>query len=545
MTENKPVVSSGGGLSTIWIIPILAVGLGIWMVLYSFMNEGPELEISFNNADGLTAGKTKLKYLSVDIGQVESVTLNADASGVIVTAKLEKVHEDLLKDDTRFWVEKARIGAGGVTGLSTILSGAYIKLAPGKKDLAGSAKYVGLEVPPLTEVGAPGARLVIEAESASSISVGDSVLYHDYVVGRVESMEFDHKKEKISYGVFIDAPYHKLLNTSVRFWNISGFSLTASAEGVSLDTGSLETILSGGISFGVPEGMPVGSTVKDGTIFTLYSNYSDTLEEAYKYGEYFVVSFKQNLAGLVPGAPVQYRGITIGRVERVLLKEMVSQGTRTMGSAIPVLIYLEPGRLEIGDNSEGKKQLISIVKKGVEGGLRATLASGNLLTGSLLVSLDYFPDEEKAELGSFNQYQVIPSISGGLEQIQHSIAQFLKKLNSLPLENIASTSGEALASLNVLLSSEEIKNIPIQLSDAVTAMNAQKIPEKLASALDSLKLTLDGLAPGSPVYNDLDNTLYELNDALQGVEELTQSLSNVSSVLPSSEVIDPEPEVAK
>ena len=378
MSENKPVVSSGGGLSTIWIIPILAIVLGVWMVVYSFMNEGPDLEISFNNADGLTAGKTKLKYLSVDIGQVESVTLNPDASGIIVKAKLEKEHEYLLKEDTRFWVEKARIGAGGVSGLSTILSGAYIKLAPGTDILAGPAKYVGLEVPPLTEADAPGARLVIEAESASSISVGDSVLYHDYVVGRVESMEFDHKKEKISYGVFIDAPYHKLLNSSVRFWNISGFSLTASAEGVNFDTGSLETILSGGISFGVPEGTPVGSPIKDGAIFKLYPNYSDTLEKNYDYGEYYVVSFKQNLGGLLPGAPVQYRGLTIGRVERILMKEMVMQTSKAMGSAIPVLIYLEPGRLELGDDLEGKKQLVSVVKKGVEHGLRATLASGNL-----------------------------------------------------------------------------------------------------------------------------------------------------------------------
>lgn len=532
MSESKPVVSSVG-LSTIWIIPSLAILLGIWMVVYSFMNEGPKLEISFNNADGLTAGKTKLKYLSVDIGQVESVTLNADASGIVVKAKLEKEHKHLLKDDTRFWVEKARIGTGGVSGLSTILSGAYIKLALGNKDLAGPAKYVGLEVPPLTEAGAPGARLVIEAESASSVGIGDSVLYHDYVVGRVESMRFDQKKEKISYAVFIDAPYHKLLNTSVRFWNNSGFSLTASAEGVNFKAGSLETILSGGISFGIPEGILVGSPINDGSVFKLYPNYSDTLKKTYEHGTYFVVSFKQNLGGLVPGAPVQYRGITIGRVERILLKEMVAQVNRSAGSPIPVLIYIEPGRLQFGDTLDANNKLSAVVEKGVKNGLRATLASGNLLTGSLLVSLDYYPEEEKAELGTFNQYKMIPSVSSGLEQIQYSVAQFLKKLNAL-------------------LSSEYTKNLPVQINGATTALNhilssknMQEIPTKLASVLESLKKTLDGLAPHSAVYDDLDNTLYKLNDALQGIEELTKSLSNVSSILPSADVNDPEPEVTK
>ncbi|HIM07250.1 MAG TPA: MCE family protein, partial [Gammaproteobacteria bacterium] len=297
--------------------------------------------------------------------------------------------------------------------------------------------------------------------------------------------------------------------------------------------GSLETILSGGISFGIPEGILVGSPINGGSVFKLYPNYSDTLKKTYEHGTYFVVSFKQNLGGLTPGAPVQYRGITIGRVERILLKEMVAQVNRSAGSPIPVLIYIEPGRLQFGDTLDANNKLSAVVEKGVKNGLRATLASGNLLTGSLLVSLDYYPEEEKAELGTFNQYKMIPSVSSGLEQIQYSVAQFLKKLNAL-------------------LSSEYTKNLPVQINGATTALNhilssknMQEIPTKLASVLESLKKTLDGLAPHSAVYDDLDNTLYKLNDALQGIEELTKSLSNVSSILPSADVNDPEPEVTK
>ena len=555
MTNQGRKVSKGG-ISKVWLVPLVALLLGGWMVVYTLMNEGPTIDISFENADGLTAGKTKLKYLSVEIGHVESVFLNPKATGVIVRAKLEKEHEHLLKKDTRFWVEKARIGAGGVSGLSTILSGAYIKLAPGKTPSATQLTFTGLEEPPVTDVGAPGTRLVIESDSASSVSVGDSVLYNDYVVGRVETMSFDQTRKKISYSIFVDAPFHELLNTSVRFWNSSGVSLTATAEGVSINTGSLDSIISGGIAFGVPEGLPLGEPVNDGDVFTLFSSYSETLERPYIHGQHYVVSFRQNIAGLVAGAPVQYRGITIGRVERILIKEMVSKGMRGRGGAIPVLVYLEPGRLEVGDSKQALAHLHNAIETGVSNGLRATLATGNLLTGSLLVNLDYYPDEPEMTLTQFNGFDEIPSISGGLEQIQHSVAQLLNKLNALPLEQTVSTTNGAIAkldqsltSLDKLLSSEATQDIPVQLNAAATSVNrvlssedTQNLPVKLNAALDSLKKTLDGLAPDSPVYEELDSTLYELHETLQSLEELTKSLSDATSILPSADSQDPEPQ---
>ncbi|ARN75159.1 intermembrane transport protein PqiB [Oceanicoccus sagamiensis] len=529
MSDMQPKVSSGKKhLSSIWILPIVALLLGAFMVVQTIMSEGPEIKISFESADDLVAGKTKVKLLSVDIGQVEAVTLNPDASGVVVTVKLEKEHQDLLREDTQFWVERARIGAGGVSGLGTILSGAFIKMGPGDGK-AGKREFTGLELPPLTDLQAPGIRLTLESERVSSINAGDSVLYKGYKVGRVESMVFNDATQTIRYDVFIDAPFHKLINSSVRFWNVSGVSLKASAEGFSVNAEALDTIISGGITFGEPPDAPPGKPVKAGAIFKIYDNYDETLVPDYQYGGYFVVQFNQTISGLLPGAPVEYRGIKIGRVERLMIKEMIEINTEGTGSPIPVLIYLEPARFELGDNEEGLKLMQHAVTTGVGKGLRATLQSGNLLTGSLYVNMDYYPNEKPAKLGSFANFTTLPTISGGLEKIQQGIAQLLEKVNALPLEDTIDNANGALGKLDQTLAS---------LDKILASDSMQSIPKQLNA-------TLEGLAPGSQAYQELNSALYELNKTLQSLSDLSESLSESATLLPTPEVTDPTPEAKR
>ncbi len=526
MSDMQPNISSSSKkLSSIWILPIVALLLGVWMVIQTLMNEGPEIKISFENADGLVAGKTKVKLLNVDIGQVEAVTLNPDASGVIVTVGLEKEHKDLLREDTQFWVERARIGAGGISGLGTILSGAFIKVGPGDGK-PGRKEYTGLELPPLTDLQAPGIRLTLESDRVGSINSGDAVLYKGYKVGRVESMSFNSPTQTIRYDVFIDAPFHKLINTSVRFWNISGVSMKVSAEGFNVNAEALDTIISGGITFGETPGLPPGKPVEPGSVFRIYDNYDQTLIPDYQFGEYFVVEFSQNISGLLPGAPVEYRGIKIGTVERLMIKELLIDSMKGRGSAIPVLIYVEPARLGLEDTAKNTAMLRGSVVTGVTNGLRATLQSGNLLTGSLYVNLDYYPNEDPAELGEFAGYTTIPTISGGLDKIQQSLAQLLDKVNALPLENTVENANNALGNLDTTLAS---------LDKILASESTQAIPQQLNA-------TLEGLSPGSQAYQELNSALYELNKTLQNLSDLSESLSESATLLPSPEVTDPTPE---
>ncbi|MGI9294858.1 MAG: intermembrane transport protein PqiB, partial [Pseudomonadales bacterium] len=318
MTAAKPEVNQGKKLTAIWIIPLVAIVLGVWMVVYTFMTEGPEIEIRFNTAVGLEAGKTKVKFRNVEMGMVQEITLSDDMEGVIAVVKLEREAIPLLGEDTRFWVVTARVGGGGISGLDTLLSGAYIQISPGTSE-SKVRKFVALDQPPLTPTGAPGLRLVLLSERSASVGSGDPVLYNGFKVGRVESLDFDPETRQIRYVIFIDAPYHSLINSSVRFWDVSGITLNAGADGFQVSTGSLETILLGGITFGTAPDLGPGQAVEHNTEFRLFTSYDAILESPFENRTYYVVAFDQSLKGLSPGAPVEYRGIQVGKVERILV----------------------------------------------------------------------------------------------------------------------------------------------------------------------------------------------------------------------------------
>ncbi len=536
MTETglTPATSQGRKFSSIWIVPLVSLIAGAWMVVHTILSQGPTITISFETAEGLEADKTKVKMLNVDVGLVEDVRLRSAGSGVIATVKLEKEAENLLSEDTRFWVVRARIGAQGIQGLSTILSGGYIELSPGN----GTKKvrdFIGLEEPPLTPMDAPGMRLQLFAAQAGSVSVGDSILYRGYEVGRVEAMEFNVDNNRAEYSVFIDAPFHKLVKSSTRFWNASGISLVASAQGLEVNMGSLETVLRGGITFDAIPGLPLGETINVDAPLKLYDSYDDVLENPYRYGRYYVVKFSQSLRGLEPGAPVEYRGIEVGRVVRVLLKELTREGMMGMGQDIPVLIYLEPGRMGVPDVSAATDALAKTIEAGVKNGLRATLETGNLLTGKQLVSLNYYPEEENSSLGEFNEYVVIPTVATGVDRLEQQVRSFLDKLNALPLETTVASANDAIGQMNNTLSS---------VNRLLEHRETQEFPDNLAATMLELREVLDGFSQNSDLYQNLGYSVNELNRTLENLDELSRRLADNpnSLIFSGTRNADPEPE---
>jgi len=523
MSENKASVSSGRRLSAVWIIPLLAVAIGAWMVIHTALTEGPTITIGFKTADGIEAGKTKVRILSHQIGLVEEVMLNPDVSGVTATVKLDPEAEPLLREDTRFWVVRARVGAGGISGLGTLLSGAYIEMAPGSAAAERKA-FVGLEEPPLTPVDAPGIRLALFSDRAGSIDTGNSVLYRGYKVGRVEAATFDSKRKQARYDIFIDAPFHELVHSGSRFWDISGISVNASAAGIKIKTGSVETLVLGGVSFGTPPGMPEGGPVANQAEFRLFGSYDDILEHPYEYQAYYVVSFSQSLRGLEPGAPVEYRGIQVGRVARILLNELTSQGLKGGNKPIPVLIYLEPGRLHIPDSEDSVVEFQKDIAIGVRQGLRATLQTGNLLTGQKLIGVDYYPDEEPAELGSFEQYVTIPTVETGVELLQTQVSALLKKLNALPLEETVASATKAMTNSDTALVS--LKATLASANAMIKGADTVALSGELTATLQKMRFVLDGFSRNADLYKNLNASLRSLDATLSNTKSLTRQLSD-------------------
>lgn len=528
--DNPVVVRNRETLPAIWIVPLIALILGVWMALSHYLNRGPEISISFPTAEGIEAGKTKIKALSVDIGVVETVQLKQDLKSVVVTARIERKASALLRTDSEFWVVRPRIGTSGVSGLNTLLSGAYIELAPGSKQ-EGKRNFIGLEEVPITASTVPGLHLTLLSDEASSVSTGDPVLHRGYRVGRVESTKFDADTQKLHASIFIESPYDGLVTSHTRFWNSSGISFQATAGGVKLQTSSLESLLVGGIAFDLPDGAKPGSEVENFDEFELYADASSINENPYQFYQAYLLLFDSSVYGLVEGAPVLYRGLRIGTVQGVSFEYLPIDEARTKSRSpqIPVLIHLEPGRWLGEDTLQAKTKAAADVEKSVNAGMRASLSVGNLLTGALVVSFDFFEEAEAESIETAGDYKTLPTISTGLEQIQLKVTSLLDKLNELPLNSVLKETNETMQQITKTLATadQSVK----ELNNLLTSSETQQLPESFNTTLAELQATLKGISPDSDLYQDLSNSIEQLNSTLKSVERLSHQVETKPSSL--------------
>ncbi len=514
MTDAHATVAKKRGINLVWVVPIVAVALGVWMVIYTIQSQGPTITLQFSTAEGLEEGKTKVKLLNVDIGLVEDVAINPDLESVTVRALLEPEAERLLKSDTQFWVVRPRIGKGGVSGLGTLLSGGYIQVAPGKTG-EYEEDFVGLEEPPVTPSGTPGIRVVITTENANSIGPGDAVLYKGYQVGRVETEFFDIEENLLRYEVFIDAPYSDQLTQRHRFWEVSGVSAKLGADGIQVDTGSLETVLFGGVEVGLPLGVEDGPPAQAAEVFKLYSSFDEVNERPYRYSLEYVVVFPQSVRGLLPGAPVEFRGLRMGQVERIMLTELTANDD-DQEEGIPVLIRIEPARLDMPDSPEGIERMRETIRVATtENGMRATLATGNIITGSLFVTMDLFPGMGNGEMGVYADRPTIPTAPSGIEGITQKLTMFLDKLNGLNLDATVDNANDMIASIDALVAGPQMQQLPGTLDDAIA---------ELRTTLASLSSESELQARLLPTITELERTLTSLRLLLDTLDEQPNSL---------------------
>ncbi len=502
--------------SIIWVVPIIALLIGGGLFFKAQSTKGPTIRITFSHADGLTAGKTKIKFKDVEVGEVTAIELSEDLSGVVVTAELHKGAKTYLTDKTRFWVVRARIGAGEISGLGTLLSGAYIGIDPsseGKKQ----DTFKGLEVPPVLTKDLPGGDFTLKATDLNSLSIGSPLYYRGIKVGQVVAYHFDPEAEAVFIDVFIRAPFHKKVFQNTRFWSASGIDFTMDANGIKVDTQSLVSILTGGVGFGLAKGDNPEQVAEDGTVFPLYPNRDSSNKEVYTIKRHYLMYFNQSIRGLTPGAPVEIMGVKVGEV----VSTRLVYDKNTQRFLVPVLVAIEPERLssmitlhgdvlkddkldqELRDDVQSKNGTLRIqINKLVAKGLRAQLKTGSLVTGQLYIDLDYFPNAAATKVTMAGEYPVFPTTPAPLEKIGQRVDKILKKIEGLPLEQIGQN-------INSIL--EKFNSIPI--ADIGSDMRASL--EALTRTLDELK-TLSGNINQEtmPRVNEL---LSKLEDAIEGI----------------------------
>ncbi|MFL6539266.1 MAG: intermembrane transport protein PqiB [Chthoniobacterales bacterium] len=485
-TPMRAVIKERRRFSPVWIVPMVAALLGAWLVWKYYSARGPAITVRFENADGIAAGKTPVLCRSVNVGTVENVELTEDLKGVLVHMQMDREATRLLTEDAKIWVVRPRYGGSGISGLTTIVSGNYIELGPGV-GAAGRRDFVGLEDPPVTPQGVPGLHVTLFTDEAAGVGPGTAITYKGLSAGRIESRIFHPENGKVEFGAFIAAEYAPLVRTNTKFWNASGLDVQVGANGLQLRTGTLESLLMGGITFGQPTGSSSAPAVNDGATFTLYESLEDTRKFAMRASVPYLLLFTGSVRGLSDGAPVEFRGVRIGTVNGVSFRYLPNDPERR----VPVLVQIDPSFIANlpTENTEAAENFVS---DAVRNGMRASLKTGNLLTGQMYVDFDFQKDAPPMTVVEINGYRVIPTAAGGLGELTDKATAVMDKLQALPLEETVKNASEALA--------------------AVKEMTT------------SLKSTLGGFGEDSPLYRQLRDTLNSVRALADTLERKPNSI---------------------
>ena len=512
-------------ISAIWIIPIVTAIVGLWIIYSHFADRGTSFTLLAKDASGIVAGKTVIKNRSVDIGIVDEVTLSEDFEKVVIKGRIYNDMEPLLKNDSIFWVVKPEIGRDGVTGLGTILSGVYIELASGNDTHSfKNNPFILSDNPPLSDPSIKGIRVNLESDQNGVIPRGASVMFHGYRVGNVETSEFDIDSRKMKYQVFITKPYDALVTQNVRFWKEGGIDLAFSSSGASLNVPSLDILMSGGISFDLPDGSKLGAPAEQHAVYKLYEDKKSIQDSQYTEYKEFLIMLSESISGLVEGAPVEYHGIRLGTVSKVpfYTAEMLNK-TFILNQKVPVLIRIEPDRLsELVDE---KIDIATLIMDEQKNGLRASLKTSNMFTGALFIDLDFYPElKNKYNPKSSNLYgyNTIETTSTGIAQIQAKVMQLLDNFNNLPLNNTMTEFNKSLASTQRLMNS---------LNQIMASNEMQNMPGDLQETLRTLNETLKGIQPGSELNKQMNESLQKVQQMMDELTPLLNTLNDKSNAL--------------
>jgi paraquat-inducible protein B len=516
-----PARSRWARLPLIWLLPAVVILAGAFVVIHEKLAQGITVEIRFHNAEDLEAHKTKLRYKDVEIGEVTDIHVAKDRKDVIVTAMIHRDSSDYLVDDTRFWVVRPRVSAAGVTGLGTLVSGAYISIDVGRS-ATRRTNFVGLEVPPIVTADLPGRQFTLHADDLGSLSIGSLVFYRHIVAGQVVGYTLDSGGTGVTIKIFLNAPFDGYVTRGTRFWQASGIDMSLSSDGVKLRTESLTSILQGGVTFRALPGSAATAVAAD-TAFTLYSDEDRAMRPIETEVRTFVMYFKGSLRGLSAGAPVELHGIGVGEVKSV----DVEYDRDAASLRFPVVVDLYPQRIR-GRKAGGTRLTAAqngpdtasrtLIDSLVAHGLRAELKSGNFLTGQKYVDLDVHADAPAEKIWWKEQPAVFPTVSNGLDEIQDSVAGIARKLDKVPFDRISFRVLSTMTSLEQTLKSTD------QLMRHVDTSLAPQIEATLTEAQAAMKNAKDLLAQDAPLQSELGATLLQLSRAAKSVSALVDYL---------------------
>ena len=514
--ESRVEVGKRRRISMVWVIPIVAALAGGWIAATRILGAGPTITIILKTAEGIEAGKTKVRYNGVDVGTLTKVVLSQDRQNVVATVQMAPKSEHGLVEDTQFWVVRPRISGATVTGLGTLISGAYFGVELGHSKVA-KREFVALATEPVVASGVAGRIFVLKTADLGSIDNGTPVYYRRLQVGQVISYVLDKDGSALTVEVFVNAPYDRFVNKDTRFWQASGLDFSVSADGLKVQTASLLSILVGGIGFDSPLSAQVQPEAEARQAFSLFNDRATAFDVPVVNPQTFVLDFKESVRGLALGAPVEFQGITIGTVSGI----HAQMDATTEEFSIPVTIEINSTNLGIAilNLKPGEDEHVAlrrILDSLVARGLRAQLKTANLLTGSLIVTLDFVPNAPEATVDWTQKPMRFPTAPGTLVALEDSINRILNKLESMPIEAII----------------DDVRRVIAQLDQTITSAH------RTVDNVDDLVVKKLGAVPFASIGDeirkiiaDLDKTVLSARSAVENVDAITKPDSALSGEL--------------
>ncbi|SEJ82334.1 intermembrane transport protein PqiB [Pseudomonas sp. NFR16] len=502
-------------ISLVWLVPIVAGIIGLSMVIHDFLNVGPKVVVSFLTAEGLEAKKTQVKYKNVVIGTVTDIALSDDRTHILATIELNQSATPFTRADTQYWVVRPRIGAHGVSGVDTLLSGAFISADAGSSDKT-EKNFTGLETPPPVTFGERGKRFILHTDDLGSLDIGSPVYFRRIQVGQVVAYELAKDGKGVDIEIFISSPNDEFVLTDSRFWNASGVDVSLGAAGLKVSTQSLTSIISGGIAFREPNYSPDAKPAEGNAEFKLFDDQASALAPPDGEPKYIRMRFNQSLRGLVVNAPVDFLGVNVGRVVSVDLD--YDPATGSFPGVVGAVIY--PQRLGAANDKlrqqagggDEEEQTSRIIGRFVERGLRAQVRTGNLLTGQLYVAMDFDPKAPKVTYNAKARPLEVPTIGGSFDKLQEQLQAFVDKLGKIPLDDLAKNLNGSL----------------IELQKTMKQVNGEVLPQMrgtLQQAQKTLGSANDTFADDSPARQQLGQAMEEVQRTARSVRVLTDFLS--------------------
>lgn len=523
MTDEEPqgedkapvAVYRRRSLRIIWLLPVIALGIAGWFLYGSLASRGPKIIIQFETADGLEVGKSAIKHKDVVLGIVEGFKPIDGFKHVEVTARMNHLSEDYLNKDTKFWIVRPRVSVEGITGLNTLLSGAYIEMTPGGGEQTD--RFTGLETPLLVSPDAKGKSFTLLTDDLGTLEQGSSVIYHGVKVGEILGYQLSTDKPAVAVQIFVNDPYTGLIHTGTKFWNASGIDVSVGAQGLKVAARSLQTIFLGGVMFDVPANGVAGPPATGGDKFTLYSDLRHAEDSVYTTKVRYIIRPEGSIAGLDPGDDVTMFGQKIGQVDDAHIEFNAATGKADK----LVIVGIEPERLHFKDLDKHSPDLASktstLFQSLAAQKMRAQLVSSNLLSGEKQVDFGFVDDAAPAQVmlgGAYPEFPMAPPDD---------------------LASVMRAAMKALASADALISSPETKHSIQELDKTLT--NLDSITKKtdaqigplltqLRSFADTADETLKKVGSSGSQGGDLSGALRELKEAARSVRTLADYLES-------------------